>query len=60
MKRGADIFAVKKTICYELSRNSLREALGQTFIDIILFCFFQHCIQEYPNLKTIFIESLLH
>ena len=60
MKRGADIFAIQKTICYELSRNSLRDALGQTFIDVILFCFFQHCVEENINLKTIFIESLMH
>ncbi len=39
-KRGADIFSINKTICYELSRESLKEALGQTYIDIILYCFF--------------------
>ena len=58
-KRGADIFSINKTICYELSRESLKEALGQTYIDIILYCFFKFCIEENPNLKSIFIESLM-
>ena len=53
-KRGADIFSINKTICYELSREILKEALGH-----ILYCFFKFCIEENPNLKSIFIESLM-
>ena len=31
---------IEKTICYELSKNDLIEALGDKYIDVILFCFF--------------------
>ena len=60
VKRGLDVFALQKTICYELSRKDLKEALGNNFIDIILFCFFKFSIEKNEVLKTIFIESQLN
>ena len=60
VKRGADVIALKKTICYEISKNDLKEALTQDYINIILFCFFKNAIEKNTNLKNIFIESILH
>ena len=59
-KRGADIITLQKCICYELSRDDLKEALSNDFIDVILFCFFTHCINNNTYLKQIIIESLIH
>ena len=59
-KRGADIITLQKCICYELSRDDLKEALSKDFIDVILFCFFNHCINNNSYLKQIIIESLIH
>ena len=59
MKRSAEIFTIKSTICYELSRDNLIDALGKNYIDVILFCFFHHCINVNNNLKNIFIECLM-
>ena len=60
VKRGADIITLQKCICYELSKDDLREALSNDFIDVILFCFFTHCINNNNYLKQIIIESLIH
>ena len=51
---------MQKTVCYELSRNDLKEALGEKYIDVILFCFFKACVEKNNFLKTIFIESQLN
>ena len=59
VKRGLDIVAIQKTICYELSRNDLKEALGKDYIDVILFCFFRNCVEKSDYLKIIFNESKL-
>ena len=59
VKRGADIIALQKTICYELSKDDLKEALTEDYIEIILFCFFKNAIDKNLNLKNIFIDSLL-
>jgi cGMP-dependent protein kinase len=59
VKRGLDIFALKSTLCYELSRNDLKEALGKDYIDVILFCFFKNAIEHSELLKDIFIESCM-
>ena len=59
VKRGADIIALQKTICYELTKDDLKEALTQDYIEIILFCFFKNAIDKNINLKNIFIDSLL-
>ena len=60
VKRGADIVALQNTVCYELSKNDLKEALTEDYIEIILFCFFKNALEKNVNLKNIFIESLLH
>ena len=57
-KRGLDVFALKKTMCYKLNREDLRDALGANYIDVILFCFFRHCI-EHSGLKEIVIDSAM-
>ena len=59
-KRGADIVTLQKCICYELSKDDLKEALSEDFIDVILFCFFTYYINNNEYLKKIIIESLLH
>jgi len=60
VKRGADIITLQKCICYELSQDDLKEALSDDFRDVILFCFFTHCINNNTYMKTIIIESLIH
>jgi cGMP-dependent protein kinase len=60
VKRGADIIALQNTICYELSKDDLKEALTEDYIEIILYCFFKSAIEKNSNLKNIFIDSLLH
>ena len=60
VKRGADIITLKNTICYELSRQDLKEALHNDYIDVILFCFFKNAVENNDDLKKIFIESLLY
>ena len=60
VKRGADIITLQKTICYELSRDDLKDALSDQYIDVILFCFFKNCIDNNEYLKNTLIESLLH
>ena len=57
-KRTLDIFALRKTMCYELNRQDLRDALGANYIDVILFCFFRNCIENSP-LKDIVSESVM-
>ena len=58
-KRSADIITLQKCICYELTKDDLREALSNDYVDIILFCFFNHSINNNTNMKQIIIESLL-
>jgi len=59
-KRGADIITLQKCVCYELSKDDLKEALSDDFIDVILFCFFTYCINNNTYMKKIIIESLIH
>jgi len=60
VKRSADIITLQKTICYELSKHDLKEALTDDYIDVILFCFFKNSIDKNTNLKNIIIDSHLH
>ena len=60
VKRGMDIIAIQKTLCYELSRNDLKDALGKDYIDVILYCFFKNSVEKSDYLKIIFNENLLH
>ena len=59
-KRGADVMTLQKCVCYELSKDDLKEALSDDFIDVILFCFFNYCINNNAYMKKIIIESLIH
>ena len=59
VKRGADIITLQKCICYEISKNDLKEALSADYIDVILFCFFNYCINNNTYMKQIIIDSLL-
>ena len=60
VKRGADIIALQKTTCYEITKDDLKDALTQDYTEIILLCFFKNAIDKNTNLKNIFIESLMH
>ncbi len=59
VKRGMDIIAIQKTLCYELSRNDLKDALGKDYIDVILYCFFRNSVDKSDYLKIIFNENIL-
>ena len=58
-KRSADIITLQKCICYELTKDDLKEALSDDYVDIILFCFFNYAINNNLDMKQIIIESLL-
>ena len=60
VKRSANIIALQKTTCYELSKYDLKEALTKDYIDVILFCFFKNAIDKNNSLKNIILESHLH
>ena len=60
VKRGADIIAVNKCICYELSKEDLKDALSEDYIDVILFCFFKNCVENNEYLKNVLTESIIH
>ena len=60
VKRGLDIITLQKCICYEISKNDLKEALSEDYIDVILFCFFNYCINNNTYMKQIIIDSLIH
>ena len=59
-KRGADIITLQKCICYEISKNDLKEALSDDYIDVILFCFFNYCVNNNAYMKQIINDSLIH
>ena len=58
-RRSADIITLQKCICYELTKDDLKEALSDDYVDIILFCFFNYSINNNLEMKQIIIESLL-
>ena len=58
-KRGADIITLQKCCCYELTKDDLKEALSDDFIEVILFSFFTYYINNNDYMKKIIIESLL-
>ena len=60
VKRGADIITLQKCVCYEISKNDLKEALSEDYIDVILLCFFNYCINNNQYMKQIIIESLIN
>ena len=60
VKRGADIITLQKCICYEISKNDLKEALSDDYNEVILFCFFNYCINNNAYMKQIIIDSLIN
>ena len=60
VKRGADIITMNRCICYEITKNDLKEALSDDYIDVILFCFFNYCINNNIYMKQIIIDSLIN
>ena len=59
MKRSCDVLAISQTICYEISRDDLKDALGVGYVDVILFAFFKNCIDHNEYFRDIFIEFKL-
>ena len=60
VERGTDIYALQKCLCYELSRDDLKEALTDEYVEVILLCFFKNSIDNNITLKSIFIESAIN
>ena len=60
MKRSCDVIALNPATCYELSRKDLLVAMGDRYIDVILFAFFKNCVENNNYFKNIFIESKLN
>lgn len=58
-KRALDIIALEKTICYEISKDTLIKVLGSNFIDIILYSMFRVNIVKNAFFKDIIIDSLM-
>ena len=59
MKRSCDVLAISQTLCYEISREDLKDALGVGYVDVILFAFFKQCIDHNEYFRDIFIEFKL-
>ena len=60
MKRSCDVVALTDTVCYEISRSDLKDALGDDYRDVILLSFFTACVNENKYFKDIFIESKMN
>jgi CRP-like cAMP-binding protein len=58
-KRSLDVLAISKTICYELSKRSIEEALGLNFREVILFAEFNFFVKNSFFFKEMVIESKL-
>jgi len=58
-KRSLDVIAVGKVVCYEFSKNVLKEALGESYKEIILFSIFKDCIKTNNFFSEIFNEGQL-
>ena len=59
-KSSMDFIAIEKTFCYQITKEELIEALGNTFLQSILFYFFKNCIDKSQSLKVLFPENLLN
>ena len=60
MKRSCDVVSIGQTIIYEISRDDLKDALGPGYVEVILFSFFENCIDNNKYFKEIFIETRMH
>ncbi|MCQ2819431.1 MAG: cyclic nucleotide-binding serine/threonine-protein kinase [archaeon] len=61
IKRGCDVVSITKTICYEISRSDLKEAIpNDDYIGEILFSLFQNFVNKNQFFKDSFPESMLY
>ena len=60
IKSSMDFIALEKTFCYQITKEELIEALGNNFLQSILFYFFKNCIEKSESLKVLFPENLLN
>ena len=60
MKRSCDVVSITNTTCYEISREDLKDALGPSYVDVILFSFFENCVDNSAYFKDIFTESKIN
>lgn len=56
-RRTLDVIAVGKVSCYEFSKATLKEALGETYKEIILFSIFKECVLRNKFFSEIFNEA---
>jgi CRP-like cAMP-binding protein len=56
-RRSLDVVAVGKVFCYEFSKATLKEALGETYKEIILFSIFKECVLSNKFFSEIFNEA---
>lgn len=56
-KRSLDVIALKRTLCYELSKASFEEAFGPAYKDVILLSSFKNYVNKNKFYKDMFIES---
>jgi len=57
-KRSLDVIALDNVVCYEFSLNTLREALGVNYKDVILFAIFKEAIINNSFFSEIFNENI--
>lgn len=56
-KRSLDVKAFTQTIAYEISKNSLQEALGSSYRETILLSNFKEIVSKNPYFNELFAEN---
>lgn len=56
-KRGCDVISLDSCICYEITTNSLKEALSENYTDIILYSYYCDCIKKNKFFNEFLLES---
>lgn len=56
-RRSLDVIAVGNVSCYEISKATLKEALGDSYKEIILFSIFKECVSSNKFFSEIFNET---
>jgi cGMP-dependent protein kinase len=59
-RRTLDVISLGKTICYEFTRDMFKEALGDTYKDIILCSIYMNHMTNNAFMTDLLIESQLH
>jgi CRP-like cAMP-binding protein len=59
-KRTLDVVSFGKCVCYEFTRETFKEALGESYKDIILHSIFMNHITNNKFFSDLFIESQFH